>query len=244
MSAEPVVSKNAKITGTSLGPEHRGIFTFELFLDYGGSVQSAGGFALDVPTYAASGKFTGREGSATGMQLVAEVLRVVGVDAWEGLPGSYVRVRSGPRDVWAIGHLLEDRWLDFSEFFAARVDAVPASETLAEVTRERDALLAEKWAGPWIAEGPAPGARGWTRHRRRGSSGCVVGSVDVFDDGSARWWCVDGALGHPATSEADGKVSTDDRLLELGWYLSPHAPVPDRDIGKLEMISAARVPVL
>ena len=59
MSIDPKIV-NAKIIGTSLGPLDRGILTAFLDLDYGGSQQGFGGYALD----ANKRKGTGRVGTA------------------------------------------------------------------------------------------------------------------------------------------------------------------------------------
>lgn len=49
--------KNAKITHTMLGTEDHGIFTFMLHVDYDGSGQGIGGYALDEPRKGSDGKF-------------------------------------------------------------------------------------------------------------------------------------------------------------------------------------------
>jgi hypothetical protein len=72
--------KNAKITDTFLGWEDHGIFTFMLGLDYGGVHQGAGQLCLgnDKGVHARTG------------ELISAILRTVGVDQWEKLPGRYV----------------------------------------------------------------------------------------------------------------------------------------------------------
>ena len=105
--------KNAKINSTSLGYEDHGIFTFYLNLEYDGSGQSAGGYALDKYI---KEKDT-RIGTALGMQLIIEILKVLDVDTWENIRGKYIRVKSDWNKVYAIGNLLKDKWLDFDQFF-------------------------------------------------------------------------------------------------------------------------------
>jgi hypothetical protein len=102
-------TKNAKITSTMLGLEGHGIMTFFLYLDYEGSVQGAGGYSLissDIH----------KDKNAFGIAIIKEILKVVGVDKWEDLKGEYVRVKASSNEVSAIGHILENKWLNFKEF--------------------------------------------------------------------------------------------------------------------------------
>jgi len=109
--------KNAIITSTMLGIEDHGVFSFSLGLDYGGGGQGAGGYCLDEPIKH-KGKFQKRQGTAIGTELIAEILRVVGVMKWEDLKGKHIRVKASHFKVYAIGHILKDDWLDFETFFA------------------------------------------------------------------------------------------------------------------------------
>jgi len=112
MSTE-VMEGNARIRSTMLGVEDHGVFTFMLDLDFGGSGQGAGGYVLDEYKK----ELKRRVGCAEGMELIARVLWVVGVEKWEALPGKYVRVRHDWSKVHAIGNVIEDKWLDFEEFW-------------------------------------------------------------------------------------------------------------------------------
>ena len=103
--------KNAKITGTMLGIEDHGIFSFYLYLDYGGSSQGAGGYSLDTPIRDNEGKFLCRRGTAAGMELIARILQLVGVEKWEDLKGKSIRVEIGESGtIKAIGHIIKDDW--------------------------------------------------------------------------------------------------------------------------------------
>jgi len=106
-------TKNAKITSTMLGIEDHGIMSFMLYLDYGVSVQKAGGYVLDTPIK----NFTRRIGTAEGMSLIMEIMKIVGVEKWEDLPGKHIRVKAERNKVHAIGNYLKDEWLDFEQFF-------------------------------------------------------------------------------------------------------------------------------
>ena len=86
--------KNAKISGTVLGFEDHGILTCMLYLDYGGTHQGFGGYSL----------------KHYGVDFIAQILRVVGVERWEDLIGKHVRVFANHDKVKSIGHIIEDRW--------------------------------------------------------------------------------------------------------------------------------------
>lgn len=107
MSATETV--NARIQSTFLGYEDHGIMTAMLHLDYGGSSQGFGGYALDV--YNGKKRVASR---ACGV-FVAGVLLVTESSSWEKLAGKIVRV---VRDVGAgggiiaIGHPLKDLWFN------------------------------------------------------------------------------------------------------------------------------------
>lgn len=89
---------NAKIESTMLGFEDRGIMTWFLTLDFGGTGQGFGGYAL---------------GGATTDFAIKRILKVVGVEKWEDLKGKYIRVKREPRGlIKSIGNLLEDKWFD------------------------------------------------------------------------------------------------------------------------------------
>jgi hypothetical protein len=77
------VEQIAKIRSTHLGYEDHGIFTAYLDLDYGGSGQSAGGYALDEYV----DDLKGRYGTSGGMDFIIGVLKACGVSTWEKVAG-------------------------------------------------------------------------------------------------------------------------------------------------------------
>jgi hypothetical protein len=109
--------KNAIIESTMLGIEDHGIFTFWLYLKYDGSGQGAGGHALDDAIKNYEGKFLCRIGTAGGMSIIMEILKVVGVEKWEDLKGKIIRVKAESSKVHAIGNVIKENWLDFSQYF-------------------------------------------------------------------------------------------------------------------------------
>ena len=120
-----IETKNARIVGTMLGKEDHGIFTFMIDLRYDGtgnsdSRQGAGGICLGD-----------KVGSICGPMIV-RILEVVGVITWEELPGKPIRVKAEHIKVHAIGHYLEDEWINFADFakgLAAAKEAAPEEES-------------------------------------------------------------------------------------------------------------------
>lgn len=102
-------TQNAIITSTHLGNEDHGIMTCFLYLDYGGSGQGFGGYALDRPQHKGS-KFIGRVGTAYGMEFIRQILETLEITSWEKLPKTHVRVRFDFDKVHAIGHIIKDKW--------------------------------------------------------------------------------------------------------------------------------------
>ena len=108
--------KNAKITGTMLGRKDHGIMTFMLYIEFGGCGCGVGGYALD-----GKDSKTGKYGfSPKGLEAVAKICDIVGVDKWEDLKGKYIRIKDNGwgSTVDEIGNLMEDKWFNIREFFA------------------------------------------------------------------------------------------------------------------------------
>lgn len=98
--------KNAIIKSTHLGKEDHGIMSAMVTLDYGGAQQGFGGYCLD--TY--DEKKKKRVGTEYGMRFIMELMAAVGVEKWEDLPGTHVRVKAEYAHIHAIGHIIHDSW--------------------------------------------------------------------------------------------------------------------------------------
>lgn len=108
--------KNAKIRSTMLGREDHGIMTFMLYIDFDGyATCGVGGYALDQ--YDPNSKI--RVFNAKSMEVISKILDIVGVNSWEELPGKYIRFEDDERGsyITKIGNIIEDKWIDFKEFF-------------------------------------------------------------------------------------------------------------------------------
>lgn len=106
---------NAKITGTMLGFEDHGIMTFFIYLEWAGAGIGFGGYALD----AYDKVIEKRVGVGVSLDLLKEIMEVVGVEKWEDLKGQYVRVKT---EGWGgkaleLGNLMEEKWINPEEFF-------------------------------------------------------------------------------------------------------------------------------
>src|SRR5574337_736859 len=88
--------RNAKIVKTFIGLEDHAIFTFFITFDYG---QAAGGYCIE------------------NVDFIRPILKVLKKGSWEELPGSFCRVNAEHAKIHAIGHLLEDSWVDLGTLF-------------------------------------------------------------------------------------------------------------------------------
>lgn len=110
--------RNAIITDVMLGREDHGIFTFYIGVNLGSCECYIGGYALDVFDKTANTRVFRTES----MEVISKILDVVGVDKWENLPGKYIRVKAeGWGDsIGEIGNIMEEKWLNFREFFSQK----------------------------------------------------------------------------------------------------------------------------
>ncbi len=116
MSWDNKDKQNARIERTMLGVEDHGIMSFYLYLDYGGSGQGFGGYGLDEYDK----ELKRRKGHAFGLEVIMQILRVVGVEKWEDLPGRFVRVTGTMTKLTRLYNVLDDsRFLDMEELAQA-----------------------------------------------------------------------------------------------------------------------------
>ena len=116
---------NAKIISTHLGPEYHGIFSSTLYLDYGGTQQGFGGYALDSKPDTHGGDRVPHIALAVWVYRILEVLKI---DGWEKLPGTPCRAKLEHGRVVAIGNYLEDLWFNPAEEFKAFKDKEQVNE--------------------------------------------------------------------------------------------------------------------
>lgn len=105
MDADNWEVKNAVIEGATITTSERGFLDAWLTLDYGGSGQGFGGYALNLLSVA--GHF------------IYRVMEVAEVTRWEDLKGKTLRVKANHSGIHAIGHIVKDDWFCPSEDFKA-----------------------------------------------------------------------------------------------------------------------------
>lgn len=94
--------KNARIKDAWIGDSDHGSLSSFLHLDFGGTSQGFGGYALYTP------KFQHDNGG----RWIWRCMQVVGVDEWSKLAGKPVRARIENGLIVAIGNFVEDRWFE------------------------------------------------------------------------------------------------------------------------------------
>lgn len=107
--------RNAKITSTMLGREDHGIMTFMIFVEFYGAGCGIGGYALDQYDR----ETDTRVFSTKGLECISKILETVGVNKWEDLTGTYIRVKDNGvgSTIDEIGNLMKDEWFNLREFF-------------------------------------------------------------------------------------------------------------------------------
>lgn len=106
--------KNAIIENATITADDHGLLSAWLTLDYGGSGQGFGGYALYLPK-----SFTHHKIESVAGHFIWRVMEVAGVVRWEELKGKTIRVKASHGGVDAIGHIVNEDWFDPKADFAA-----------------------------------------------------------------------------------------------------------------------------
>lgn len=104
--------KNAVIKKAEITADDHGILSAWLHLDYGGSCQAFGGYALYLPS-----SFSHYEIKSYAGHFIWRCLEIAGVENWDQLQGKTIRVKSSLSRIDAIGHIVNDDWFFPSEDF-------------------------------------------------------------------------------------------------------------------------------
>lgn len=100
--------RNAVIEKATISKGDRGFLDCWLHLDYGGSGQGFGGYALYLPK-----SWDHHETKSFAGHHIFRILEIAGVEDWDNLKGKAIRVKATPdgfQEVQAIGHIIKDDW--------------------------------------------------------------------------------------------------------------------------------------
>ena len=86
---------NAKIERTMIGKEGHGIPTCNIMFTWSSSGQSFGGYDMRHDAH---------------KEFIQNVIDVAGVDTWEDLPGTFMRIDWTNERILSIGHIVENKW--------------------------------------------------------------------------------------------------------------------------------------
>lgn len=109
--------KNAVIESVRVSSDD-GFLGIWLTLDYGGSGQGFGGYALYLPK-----SFKHHEIKSHAGHFMWRVMEIAGVTNWADLVGKSIRVNATHTGVKAIGHIIKDDWFEPSLDFAKVTEA-------------------------------------------------------------------------------------------------------------------------
>ncbi len=109
-----IQERNAIIESATITNDDHGLLSAWVHLDFGGSGQGFGGYALYLPN---SFKHATNQRNYAG-HFIWRVMEVAGVSRWEDLKGKTVRARAEHSKVHAIGHIVRDDWFNPTDDFA------------------------------------------------------------------------------------------------------------------------------
>lgn len=101
--------QNAIIENAVITNEDYGLLSAWVYLDYGGTGQGFGGYALYLPKTFTHHKLNGPNYAG---HFIWRVMEIAGVTEWSKLKGKTVRVKCEHSKVHAIGHIVKNDWFD------------------------------------------------------------------------------------------------------------------------------------
>lgn len=105
-------TRNAIIKSATITAADYGLLSAWIDLDYGGSGQGFGGYALYLPK-----SFTHHKLHSVAGHFIFRCMQVAAVEKWSDLVGKTVRVRATHTGVYSIGHIVIEDWFCPKEDF-------------------------------------------------------------------------------------------------------------------------------
>ena len=139
--------KNAIIASARLTADDHGLLSGWLNLDYGGSGQGFGGYALYLPK-----SFSHHKLESVAGHFIWRCMEVAGVEHWNDLPGKSIRVKCEWSKIHAIGHIVKDDWFDPSQDFKVLEQKANQSACL-QATLDENRLLKDEACRYYLADG-------------------------------------------------------------------------------------------
>lgn len=110
--------KNAIITDVTITSDDRGCLSAWLYLDYGGSGQGFGGYALYLPK-----SFKHHSVLSHAGHFIFRCMEIADVTEWSKVKGKTIRVKSTDARIEAIGHIVKNDWFYPSSDFEKTIDS-------------------------------------------------------------------------------------------------------------------------
>ena len=109
--------KNAVIQSAEISIGDRGHLDCWLHLDFGGTGQGFGGFALYLPK-----SYTHHSTMSVAGHHIFRILEIADVSYWSDLKGKTIRVEGNWSSIKRIGHIVKDDWYCPSDDFSAALN--------------------------------------------------------------------------------------------------------------------------
>ena len=110
--------RSARISEVSLTMKDHGCLTFWVFVEGSGWGCGIGGYCIGHGYLGANDDYFDG-GTGKGLEAMARIMNVVGVESWEDLKDKYCRVEieSSSSGIHKIGNILNDKWFDIKALF-------------------------------------------------------------------------------------------------------------------------------